>query len=98
MITRDAFLSYPYHNQPFHIYCDASELQLGAGIIQNGRAVAFYSHKLTATQRLYTVGEKEMLLIVETLKEFCTCYTAVVNSTFTQTTKISSTVRSRINA
>jgi hypothetical protein len=50
MITKDAFLSYSYHNQPFHIYCDTSELQLGAAIIQNGRAVAFNSRKLTETQ------------------------------------------------
>jgi hypothetical protein len=73
MIAQDAFLSYPGHNQPFHIYCDASELQLGAAIIQNGKAVAFYSRKLTETQRKYTVGEKEMLSIVETLKIILYC-------------------------
>jgi hypothetical protein len=72
MIAKDAFISYPDHKKPFQLYCDASELQLGAVIIQNGRAVGFYSHKLTKTQRKYTVGEKEMLSIVETLKEFCT--------------------------
>jgi hypothetical protein len=68
MIAKDAFLSYPDHNQPFHIYCDASELQLGAVIIQNGRVVAFYSHELMENLWKYTVGEKEMFSIVETLK------------------------------
>jgi RNase H-like domain found in reverse transcriptase len=54
------------------LYCDASDLQLGAVIKQDGAPVAFYSCKLDRAQQNYTVGEKAILSIVETLKEYCT--------------------------
>jgi RNase H-like domain found in reverse transcriptase len=67
MLAKDAFLSYLDHNKRFDIYCDASDLQLGAAILQEGMLVV-----LNSAQQNYTVGEKEILSIVETLKEFRT--------------------------
>ena len=63
-------LLYPDFNKPFHIHTDASHYQLGAVISQDNRPIAFYSRKLQPTQTRYTTTERELLLIIETLKEF----------------------------
>jgi RNase H-like domain found in reverse transcriptase len=72
LMAKDAFHWYPDHKRCFDIYCDASDLQLGTAILQEGVLVVFYSRKLTSAQCNYTVGKKELLSVVETLKEFRT--------------------------
>jgi hypothetical protein len=72
LITCETLLSFPDFTKEFHLYTDASEHQLGSVIMQDDKPLAFYSHKLTKTQRNYTIGEQELLSIVETLKEFRT--------------------------
>ena len=70
LICREVLLAYPDYSKPFDIYTDASTRQLGAVITQNNRPIAFFSRKLSDTQRKYTVTELELLSIIETLKEF----------------------------
>ena len=70
MIRREVLKGYPDFNAPFEIHIDASKLQLGAVISQKGKPIAFYSRKMNSAQHNYTTTEKELLSILETLKEF----------------------------
>ena len=70
IIAREVMLAYPDFSKPFEIHTDASHYQLGAVISQGGKPIAFYSRKLNDAQTRYTTTERELLSIVETLKEF----------------------------
>ena len=70
IVSRETLLAYPNFSEPFEIHTDASHTQLGAVISQRGKPIAFYSRKLNPAQTRYTTTERELLAIVETLKEF----------------------------
>ena len=70
IIAKEVLLAYPDFNDEFVIHTDASHTQLGAVISQKGKPIAFYSRKLKPEQTRYTTTERELLSIVETLKEF----------------------------
>jgi hypothetical protein len=70
LMAADALAAYTDHNKLFDLYTDASDLQLGACIIQERRLAAYFLQKLTKSQQNYTTMEKEMLSIVATLEEF----------------------------
>ena len=69
-MARETLLAFPDFNKTFEIHTDASKIQLGAIISQDGKPIAFYSRKLNPAQTRYTTTERELLSIVETLKEF----------------------------
>jgi len=71
-VSKDALLSFPDYTLPFELYTDASEYQMGAVLMQGTKTLAFWSRKLKPEQKNYSVGEKEMLSVVEALKEFRT--------------------------
>ena len=70
IISKEALLAFPDFSKKFVIHTDASHTQLGAVISQDGKLIAFYSRKLKPEQMRYTTTERELLSIVETLKEF----------------------------
>ena len=70
MIAEEVFLTYPDWTQPFVVHTDASDKQLGAVISQNSKPIAFFSRRLSKSQRNYVTTEKELLSIVECLNQF----------------------------
>ena len=70
MLCKHALLAYPDFEKPFDLYTDTSDLQLGATLVQDEKPIGFYTRKLNSAQLNYTVGEKELLGIVEGFKAF----------------------------
>ena len=70
MLAEEAKLAFPDFLLPFHLYTDASDRQLGATLVQNGKPLGFYTRKLNSAQLNYSVGEKELLGLVEGFKAF----------------------------
>ena len=68
IVARDTLLTYTYFNETFKIHTNAISFQSGVVISHKDKTIVFCSKKLTGTQQRYTVTEKELLIIVETLK------------------------------
>ena len=56
--------------KPFHLYTNASNVQLRATLVQEGKSLGFYTMELNVVQLNYTVEENELLGMVEGLKAF----------------------------
>ena len=70
MLTEHATLAFPDFERPFDLYTDTSDRQLGATLVQDRKALGFYTRELNLAQLNYTVGEKELLGIIEGFKTF----------------------------
>ena len=70
VISRETLLAYPNYEEELDIHMDASLYQVGTCILQKSKPIAFYSRKLKPAQTRYTTTERELLSIVEVLKEF----------------------------
>ncbi len=71
LMAADVLCAYPDHNKPFHIFTNASDCQLGACIMQEGKQVAYYSKKLNIAQMNHVTIDKELLGVIATQCEFC---------------------------
>lgn len=66
----------PDWEKPFHVYCDASAVAVGAtlcqphGIHNKDRPIAFASRQLTASERNYSTTDRECLAMVFSVKKF----------------------------
>ncbi len=69
-IAREVVLAYPDYSKVFKIYTDASSKQLRAVITQENRPIAFFSWNLSTMQHKYIVTKIELIVKVDTLKEF----------------------------
>ena len=67
---REVLLAFPDFSKPFVIHADASHTQVGVFISQDDKPITFYSRKHNPAQTRYATTERELLSIVETLKEF----------------------------
>ena len=71
-MDRDTLSTYQNLNETFKIHAAASAFQLRAVISQKGKPISFYSRKLTDAPKRYTLTERKLVSMVETLKEFRT--------------------------
>ena len=83
LLTEAPTLAYFNPAKQLVIQCDASNLGLGAALLQDDRPIAYASRALTDTETRYAVTEKEMLAIVFALEkwhQFTYGRSVVVNS------------------
>ena len=95
MLCLETMLAFPDYSKAFEIHTDASAFALSAVISQDKKP--FYSRKLNPAQTRYTTTERELLSIVETLKEFRTMLLGYKIIVWRPTTKISHALTSTLN-
>ena len=70
MVSAEMLLNCPDWKLPFTVHTNAYDKQLGAVISQNNKPIAIFSRRLSNPQLNYTTSEKELLVILECLKNF----------------------------
>lgn len=63
-------LAYPDPQLPYDFHCDASNVGLGAVLVQKGRPIAYASKTLSDAAQNYSTTEKECMAIVWSLEYF----------------------------
>lgn len=69
-MSKCPMLALPNFSPPFIMECDASREGIDALLMQDRHPIAYESKKLTQTECLYSIYNKEMLVIVHALTKF----------------------------
>ena len=70
LVSHQPVLKYYNVHEEVTIQCDASEVGLGATLLQNGQPIAYASRALSKTEQCYAQIEKECLAIVFACERF----------------------------
>lgn len=75
VLTSEPILRPPSYDKPFLIQCDASQVGIGAVLVQvdeNSKeyAISYYSHKLSKDEQKYHAYERECLAVLKALDHF----------------------------
>ncbi|KAG0438224.1 Transposon Tf2-11 polyprotein [Dictyocoela muelleri] len=63
-------LYYPDLNKSFTLLTDASDLAVGAVLQQENKTIGIFSHKLSKSEKNYTIAEKKAFAIIKVLEFF----------------------------
>ena len=58
----------PYPREPFVVYCDVSNMNLGSMLMHNGQVVAYVSQQLKIHESNYTTHDLNLAVVVFMLK------------------------------
>lgn len=72
ILAEQVTLAFPDFNELFYVTTDASNFAIGGVLSQSleGKPIYFFSRTLNEAQKRYSTIEKELLAMVETIKEF----------------------------
>ena len=70
LVSHQPVLKYYNVHEEVTIQCDASEVGLGATLLQNGQPIAYASRALSKTEQCYAQIEKECLALVFACERF----------------------------